>query len=259
MVNLVRLFLRVLPNLFVLGVSCGLFATSEFVILPNLLATQAQYSPIWILFQFLISGLWAMWVWCWFELIASNPGRVLDDLRERGFLREVLRGDIPRCLQHLKICPRCNLPNPPGSGNCSMCDACHLRFDHHCGVTGQCVADRNFKFFILNFFYGGVMCFLMFIPSLISAFMQFDILPTLIAAYSGLLALVLLGSGFCFLWDNARDARSLHRECEARALAGAYIGTFGNMCLSLLLPLQKTSTLLAWPGVDWSGEHLMLL
>jgi hypothetical protein len=104
---------RIVPNVLILGASGFLLFATELFLIPNLMATHWLFGKLWGLISLCILAAYMMGLWCWIQLIAFNPGRVSDDLNRRGFLRRVLRGDIPRSLQHLPICVVCFLPRPP--------------------------------------------------------------------------------------------------------------------------------------------------
>lgn len=42
-----------------------------------------------------------------------------------------------------RFCVTCLLWRPPRAHHCRSCDACVLEFDHHCGVLGVCIGERN--------------------------------------------------------------------------------------------------------------------
>lgn len=260
-----RICQRTVPNVLVISLGLGLGLITEISIIPKVIE-QSDAEWFWYLCGIFTLCCFAMWMWCWFVTILGDPGRIRNDLQRRGVLHLVERGDIPNALRHLPICPKCRLPKPDGAYHCDICGDCFLRYDHHCGVTGQCVADKNFKPFILNFFYGGVYGLSMVIPSLVRVIRlgkgDTPVLPLVTLIYGGLLGLFLIGFGFSFLCSAAKET-SVYDKITKRATRkmklGKFCSSFGVTFWDMVLPIQNTSTHLAWPGIDWENPDVMPL
>ncbi|CAA7060533.1 unnamed protein product [Microthlaspi erraticum] len=68
----------------------------------------------------------------------------------------------------VKFCETCQLYRPPRASHCSICNNCVQRFDHHCPWVGQCIALRNYPYFVCFLSCSTLLCMYVFVFSWIS-------------------------------------------------------------------------------------------
>ncbi|CAN0908004.1 Probable protein S-acyltransferase 3 [Linum grandiflorum] len=72
----------------------------------------------------------------------------------------------------VKFCDTCLLYRPPRASHCSICNNCVQKFDHHCPWVGQCIALRNYPFFICFITSSTMLCLYVFVFSWINIIRQ---------------------------------------------------------------------------------------
>ena len=200
-----------------------------------------------------------MFIWCWLYAGFTDAGSVEYDLKDKGLYNNVIQGVIPPCLSGIGICPICHLPRPYRCVHCSKCGKCHLRQDHHCGVIGNCVADKNFKAFILSFIYAAIFGFSLSINGLFCIFNHFDdVIGLVVTLYGITLSLMLLGFGISF-FVGAFDTMSYQTQISKKLSTKRLLGTFGDKWYEKIIPIQKHTSQYAWPGINWDMQETPLL
>lgn len=247
------------PNFVVLVILAFAGYTSLVFAFPRIIQKSSNRPKMYFYYSISIF-IFLMFLVCWSYTALADPGRITDDLQQRGLLDEVKRGDIPFCLRNLPICEKCNVPKPKGSVHCNICDSCHLRHDHHCGVVGQCIADKNTKSFILSLFYA-------FIFSIISAIICFqytfklnyhsiytldqsEILVFVAGIYCALFSLYLGSFSISMVFNQAYHVKKMRNKLNF----SNFIKLFGDKWYKMFWPVQKESTCYAWADTFWFDE-----
>ncbi|XP_030635169.1 palmitoyltransferase ZDHHC12-A isoform X2 [Chanos chanos] len=81
----------------------------------------------------------------YFAVSLMDPGFVLSDADAK--LEKMLpqNTEVPR----QRRCGYCLLLQPMRAKHCQVCKQCVRRFDHHCPWIGNCVGERNHRWFLL--------------------------------------------------------------------------------------------------------------
>lgn len=201
-----------------------------------------------------------MFLWCWIHTVTTDPGRITDFLQQKGLLDEIKRGDVPFCLHKLPICHECNVPMPPNSYHCEFCNSCHLRYDHHCGVVGQCIADKNTKSFILSLFYAfifgiisALICFYYSFKLNSHNIFTFDRSETVVfiaGTYSAIFSVFIGNFAITMLVHQILSLKSMNKDINFTNFSKI----FGDKWYKMLNPIQKDATNYAWPGIFWLDD-----
>ena len=87
---------------------------------------------------------------------AYTPDEIAALLREDD--RKLLDAHRNNYRYHSRFCRDCLVYKPPRAHHCSVCNACTLKWDHHCPWTGNCIGFNNHRFFFLFLLWAAIGC-----------------------------------------------------------------------------------------------------
>jgi len=92
-------------------------------------------------------GLWYNFLKAW----KSDPGtvRTSQEVKYRTIIELAERDGFDPVV----FCSSCLVRRPVRSKHCSVCDRCVAKFDHHCPWVGNCIGEKNHKYFIGYLFF----------------------------------------------------------------------------------------------------------
>lgn len=123
------------------------------ILLPRLAAVSQQADTVHI---WLISCPTAMW---WTSVVLSAASVLflwICAMLDPGILPAVSSPHRPAIPNDgipvggpvgYRYCSTCNIFRPPRSKHCNSCNVCVSKFDHHCPWVGNCIGERNHRFF----------------------------------------------------------------------------------------------------------------
>ncbi|KAK9837930.1 hypothetical protein WJX74_007972 [Apatococcus lobatus] len=92
----------------------------------------------------------------------QHVGEVGAEEVDAGMKSAKMKYEVHGQTVYTKYCPTCRLMRPPRVSHCKKCNNCCRRQDHHCPYVGQCIGERNHRFYLAFLFFVTVHCCLVF-------------------------------------------------------------------------------------------------
>ncbi|CAD8140812.1 unnamed protein product [Paramecium pentaurelia] len=92
--------------------------------------------------------------------VFSDPGlipRINTQFQKKQKFTNELISVIQTKVSELKFCDSCKIYKTSTTAHCRRCDNCVQGFDHHCVWLGQCIGQRNYRYFYLFVFFLTIM------------------------------------------------------------------------------------------------------
>lgn len=117
-----------------------------------------QERPFLMLTVFLYWTDVILMYWSYARAVFADPGRIPSDTHTAQQQWISLNSDSADSEAAWDYCGKCRNYRPPRAHHCSACEACVLRFDHHCPWINNCVGQCNHRYFIQFLTYLSIFC-----------------------------------------------------------------------------------------------------
>jgi len=147
---------KIMPALFAWFVLISASSSYFTLVLPEFINLVGLNQLHLFVLVVAVHGILFLYVLVNFSIATfMDPGRlpkvdikdVIEDEgnHQSGNYKNVLINDIN---VRMKWCTTCQFYRPPRSSHCGVCNACIDTMDHHCPWVCNCIARRNYKYFL---------------------------------------------------------------------------------------------------------------
>lgn len=130
------------PIVLVLVLLCAIVPYSSFVSntpVEDLYTGSVLFLTIWFILTLLLI----------LRVALSDPGVIpRRDIAEKLYGQNLSLVDPYSSVSGAVFCHTCQIHRPLDASHCIDCDNCVMGFDHHCVVLNNCIARRNYPYFL---------------------------------------------------------------------------------------------------------------
>eukprot|EP01012_Entosiphon_sulcatum_P064466 TRINITY_DN932_c1_g1_i1.p1 TRINITY_DN932_c1_g1~~TRINITY_DN932_c1_g1_i1.p1 ORF type:complete len:321 (-),score=58.71 TRINITY_DN932_c1_g1_i1:15-935(-) len=158
------------------ALSCGRIVVQVFGIACVCIAVSLISATLYVYFHTIlpllvnlhsVSGIVCFVVASWISFnlcfnyvlcVKTAPGRPVATLTDEE--KKMLENEQRPSKGHgwSRFCKTCQLPKPPRTHHCHICNRCVLKMDHHCPWINGCVGHYNHRYFALFLFFLWLAC-----------------------------------------------------------------------------------------------------